>query len=120
MKELKLAETEMKFAKIIWEREPIQSGELVKVCEEKLEWKKSTTYTVLKKVCNKGIFKNENSVVSALMTKDEFLSKRGEEFIDEAFGGSLFKFLTSFVERKKLSEDERREIKEMIDNYKED
>lgn len=110
----------MKFAEIIWEREPIQSGELVKVCEEKLEWKKSTTYTVLKKVCNKGIFKNENSIVSALMTKDEFLSKRGEEFIHEAFGGSLFKFLTSFVERKKLSEDERREIKEMIDNYKED
>lgn len=118
MKDYKLTESEEKFAELIWANEPIGSGELVKLCENEMNWKKSTTYTVLKKLCEKGIFKNENSVVSSLVSKDDYYSKQSIRFVEDTFGGSLPKFLTAFVRGKKLSKQQAEELKRLIDEYK--
>ena len=96
MREYKLGEVEMKFADIIWEKEPLSSGELAKLCEEKLGWKKSTTYTILKRVCERELFVNEGGVVTSLVSKQEFLSNKSEQFVEETFAGSLPAFLTAF------------------------
>lgn len=117
MPEYRLGEVEMQFATLIWEREPIPSGELVKLCEEKLKWKKSTTYTCLKRLCDKGIFKNENGVVRAVFTKEEFVAKQSEQFVEETFKGSLPGFVAAFCSRKKLSKEEVAELKKIIDEY---
>jgi predicted transcriptional regulator len=119
MKYYKLAETEEKFAEIIWQNEPIGSGDLVKLSEKEMNWKKSTTYTVLKKLCEKGIFQNENAVVSSLITKDEYYAKQSIRFVEDTFGGSLPKFLTSFIGTKKLSKHQVEELKKLIDEHKE-
>ena len=119
MKKYKLAETEEKFANIIWQNEPIGSGDLVKLCEKEMNWKKSTTYTVLKKLCEKGIFKNINAVVSSLVTKDEYYAKQSIRFVEDTFGGSLPKFLTAFIGGKKLSKHQAEELKKLIDKHKE-
>ncbi len=119
MKYYKLAETEEKFAEIIWQNEPIGSGDLVKLSEKEMKWKKSTTYTVLKKLCEKGIFQNENAVVSSLITKDEYYAKQSIRFVEDTFGGSLPKFLTSFIGTKKLSKHQAEELKKLIDEHKE-
>lgn len=120
MDEIRLGAVEEIFAEIIWANEPLSSGALVKLCEEKLNWKKSTTYTVLRKLCNRGIFRNEGGKVSSLMSKDEFLSIQSENFVDETFKGSLPAFIAAFSKRKKLSAEEVSEIRRMIDSYKED
>lgn len=119
MKEYKLAESEEKFAELIWQNEPIGSGDLVKLCEKEMRWKKSTTYTVLKKLCEKGIFINENAVVSALITKDQYYAKQSIRFVEDTFGGSLPKFLTAFIGGKKLSIYQAEELKKLIDEHKE-
>ena len=119
MEEVKLGYVESRFADIIWQNEPLTSGELVKLCREKLEWKKSTTYTVLKKLCEKGIFQNEHSQVTSLITKDEYMTLRSEQFVDDTFDGSLPKFLSAFMRRKKLTAKQISEIQSFIDNYKE-
>ena len=119
MAEIKIAETEFKFAELIWEREPISSGELVKLCEKELHWKKSTTYTVLRRLCEKGIFQNEHSQVTSLITKDEYMTLRSEQFVEDTFDGSLPKFLSAFIRRKKLTAKQVSEIQSFIDNYKE-
>jgi predicted transcriptional regulator len=119
MKEYKLAESEEKFAELIWQNEPIGSGELVKLSEKVMKWKKSTTYTVLKKLCEKGIFQNENAVVSSLITKDEYYAKQSIRFVENTFGGSLPKFLTAFISGKKLSNHQAEELKRLIDEHKE-
>jgi predicted transcriptional regulator len=119
MKEYKLAQSEARFADLIWQNEPIASGELVKLCEREMDWKKSTTYTVLKKLCEKGIFQNENAVVSALIKKDEFYAKQSRWFVEDTFGGSLPKFLTAFIGGKKLSDRQAEELKKLIDEHKE-
>ena len=119
MKEYKLTESEERFADIIWQNEPIGSGDLVKLCEKEMEWKKSTTYTVLKKLCEKGIFQNKNAVVSSLITKDDYYAKQSIHFVEDTFGGSLPKFLTAFMGAKKLSKHQAEELKMLIDNYKE-
>ncbi len=116
MPDITLGAVETKFAEIVWENEPLSSGELVKLCQEKLEWKKSTTYTVLKKLCTKGILKNEKGIVTALIKKDDFYSFQSRQFIDENFGGSLPAFLIAFVKKQKLSEKETEEIRKMIDS----
>lgn len=116
----KLAEMEEKFADLIWENEPIASGDLVKLSEQEMNWKKSTTYTVLKKLCDKGIFQNKNTVVSSLITRKEYDSKQSIRFVEDTFGGSLPKFLTSFIRAKKLNQEEIEELKSLIDNHKED
>lgn len=120
MEELKLGNVESQFADIIWNHEPIASGELVKVCEKELEWKKSTTYTMLKRLCERGIFKNENGIVSSLMTKAEFGAARSEKFVEDTFEGSLPAFLAAFTTRKKLSKAEIAEIRHMIDSFEEE
>ena len=116
----KLAETESKFADLIWENEPIPSGELVKLCEEQLAWKKSTTYTLLKRLCERGIFQNESSIVTSKISKEQFQQKRSEQFVEESFGGSLPKFLAAFIGSKKLSKKQIDEIQQLIDHHKEE
>lgn len=118
MKEYRLAEGEAKFAELIWENEPIASPELVKLCEKEFEWKKSTTYTVLKKLCDRGIFQNENAQVTSLISKEEFYSYKSREFVEQTFGGSIPKFLTAFMGGKKLTAKQAEEIKELIDSFK--
>jgi predicted transcriptional regulator len=119
MKYYKLAETEEKFAELIWQNEPIGSGDLVKLSEKEMNWKKSTTYTVLKKLCEKGIFRNENAVVSSQISKDVYYAKQSIRFVEDTFGGSLPKFLTSFISGKKLSNNQAEELKRLIDEHKE-
>jgi predicted transcriptional regulator len=119
MKEYKLAETEEKFAELIWQNQPIGSGNLVKLCEKEMNWKKSTTYTVLKKLCEKGIFQNNNAVVSSLITKDEYYARQSIRFVEDTFGGSLPKFLTSFIGTKRLNKRQIDELKKLIDDHKE-
>ena len=111
MIEYKLGEVEMKFADIIWENEPLSSGQLVKLCEDKLQWKKSTTYTILRRVCERGLFKNEEGMVSSNVTKQEFLSNKTEQFIEETFQGSLPGFIAAFTSNRKLSDEEVEELK---------
>lgn len=119
MKEYKLAESEEKFAELIWKNEPIGSGDLVKLSEKEMNWKKSTTYTVLKKLCEKGIFQNENAIVSSLINKDEYYAKQSVCFVEDTFGGSLPKFLTAFISGKKISKHQAEELKKLIDEHKE-
>lgn len=118
MIEYKLGEVEAMFADLIWENEPIPSGELVPLAADALVWKKSTTYTVLRKLCEKGFFVNQNGAVSALVSKEEYMSMHSERFLEESFSGSLPKFIASFTKRKKLSDSEIAEIQTLIDNYK--
>ena len=119
MNDYKLTQSEAKFADLIWRYEPIGSGELVKLCEKEMDWKKSTTYTVLKKLCNKGIFQNENAVVFSLIKKDEFYARQSRHFVEDTFGGSLPKFLTAFIGGKKLNDRQAEELKKLIDEHKE-
>ncbi|NLT40145.1 MAG: BlaI/MecI/CopY family transcriptional regulator [Clostridiales bacterium] len=114
MPEIKLGAVETRFADLIWAREPIGSGELVKLCEKELNWKKSTTYTVLRRLCERGIFKNEGGIVSSLISRDEFDALQSERFLEESFDGSLPKFLAAFARRKKLSEKEINELQRLI------
>ena len=116
--ELRLGYVEARFADIIWQNEPLSSGELVKICEAELHWKKSTTYTVLRKLCDRGIFKNENGKVESLMTKEEFYAIQSEKFVEEAYDGSLPAFVAAFTTRKKLTEEEIQSIQRMINSYK--
>ncbi|MBQ8015695.1 MAG: BlaI/MecI/CopY family transcriptional regulator [Clostridia bacterium] len=120
MDEIRLGVVEEQFADIIWQNEPISSGGLVKLCEKNLKWKKSTTYTVLRKLCDRGIFKNENGTVSSVMSKEEFLAIQSKNFVDETFKGSLPAFIAAFSKRKKLSTEEISEIRRMIDSYGEE
>jgi BlaI family penicillinase repressor len=120
MKIYKLAESEERFAELIWRNEPIGSGDLVKLSEKEMKWKKSTTYTVLKKLCEKGIFINENALVSSLITKDEYYAKQSIRFVEDTFGGSLPKFLTAFIGGRKLNRHQAEELKRLIDEHRED
>ncbi|MBQ6843168.1 MAG: BlaI/MecI/CopY family transcriptional regulator [Agathobacter sp.] len=115
MKDIKLGVVETRFADIIWENEPLTSGELVKLCEDKLEWKKSTTYTVLKKLCEKGIFQNERGNVSSLISKQELQGMQSEQFVSETFKGSLPAFIAAFASSKRLSKEEIKEIRDLMD-----
>lgn len=117
MEEMKLGLVESKFADIIWENEPLSSRELVRLCLEKLEWKKSTTYTVLKKLCDRGIFQNQEGIVSSLVSRQEFYALQSEKFVEETFSGSLPAFLAAFTKRKALSAEEIAQIRAMIDAY---
>ena len=118
MKDYRLGVVEARFAELIWKHEPISSGELVKLCAKELEWKKSTTYTVLRKLCERGIFKNEDACVCSLVSKEEFYSLQSEQYVNENFEGSLPAFLAAFTSRQKLSRREIEEIQNMINSYK--
>ncbi|KQN97819.1 BlaI/MecI/CopY family transcriptional regulator [Paenibacillus sp. Leaf72] len=119
MKGYKLTESEIKFTDLIWKNEPISSGDLVKRCQEEMNWKKSTTYTVLKKMCEKGLLQNENSVVSSLITRDEYYANQSQRFVEDTYGGSLPKFLTAFMGGRKLNNRQAEELKKLIDEHKE-
>lgn len=119
MKDYQLGEIETRFADLIWEHQPVSSGELVKLCEKELDWKKSTTYTMLRRLCQRGIFENSGGLVTALMSREQFKALQSEKFIEETFDGSLPRFLAAFSSRKRLSEDEVRQLQELIDRSRE-
>lgn len=119
MDQYKLGEMEQKFADLIWENVPISSGELVKLCEKAFDWKRSTTYTMLKRLCEREIFRNEKGTVIALMLKSDFHAAQGEELINQSFSGSLPQFLTAFTRRNKLNDTEIAQLQLLIDQHKE-
>ena len=118
MADTELGEVQARFAELVWANTPIASGELVKLCQQELNWKKPTTYTVLRKLCEKGIFRNENGTVTAAMSREDFYSAKSEQFVDEIFQGSLPAFVAAFMSRKTLSPGEAEEIQRMIDAYR--
>ena len=120
MNDYQMGAVESRFADIIWENEPISSTELSKISEELLKWKKSTTYTVLKRLCDKGIFENNKGTVTSLITKKDFYSVRSEKFVEETFSGSLPAFLAAFTARKSLTPDEVAQLKKMVAEYEEE
>lgn len=117
--ELKLCESDYRFMCVIWDNEPLTSRELVEQCLNKLGWKKSTTYTVLKKLCEKGFAQNENSTVTALIPRHQVQAYASEHFVEHAFGGSLPGFLASFLGGRTISEQEAAQLKKLIDEHKE-
>ncbi len=118
MNDYQMGAVESRFADMIWENEPVSSTELSKRCEEQFKWKKSTTYTVLKRLCDKGIFKNDKGTVTSVVSRQEFYSLQSERFVEEAFDGSLPAFLAAFTSRQKISDAEIDEIQKMIDRYR--
>lgn len=115
MDDMRLGAVEARFVEIIWNNEPLSSGELVKLCMKELEWKKSTTYTVLKKLCDRGIFQNAGGEVSSLISREELAAMQSERFVEDNFNGSLPAFIAAFTARKNLSPQELKEIRKMID-----
>ena len=120
MKDLELGTVQERFADIVWAHEPISSGELVKLCEKELNWKKPTTYTVLRKLCEKGLLRNENSVVTSRLSREEFYATKSEQIVEESFRGSLPAFVASFITRKSLTAQEAEEIQKLIDAFREE
>lgn len=116
---LDLGDVQTKFMGLVWDREPVGSGELVKVSAQELGWKKSTTYTVIKKLCEKGILQNEDGVVTSLISRNEFFAKKSRQIVEESFSGSLPAFIAAFYSEKKLTKKEADEIQKMIDAYRE-
>ncbi|MDE5819061.1 MAG: BlaI/MecI/CopY family transcriptional regulator [Lachnospiraceae bacterium] len=114
-KEYRLTEAETEFAELIWANEPVSSTALVHLCAEAFAWKKSTTYTMLKNLCEKGVFQNENATVSSVMKKEDFYGKQSREYVNEVFGGSLPRFLTAFCGGRKLTAAEVAEMRRLID-----
>ena len=119
MEPYKLGEMEQRFADMIWAQAPIASGALAKLCEEAFGWKRTTSYTMLKRLCERGIFANQGGTVTVLMSKEEFQAAQGEQFLNENFNGSLPQFLLAFSRRKKLSGQEVEELKKLIEEYEE-
>ena len=119
MDNLRLAEGEYRFACIVWEHEPLPSGKLVELCAKQLGWKKSTTYTVLKKLVDRGVLRNDNAVVTAAVPKEDVLREESHAVVDRAFEGSLPSFLTHFMGGKTISDAEADELKAIIDRYRE-
>lgn len=116
----KIFESEYRFLSILWDREPIASPELVKLCNKELGWKKSTTYTVIKKLSDKGIVKNENTMVSSLVTKDEVVKWQSEELLQRISKGNIPIFLASFLKDRKLSKSDIDSIRQIIDEAEEE
>ncbi len=114
MNDYQMGAVESRFADIIWEREPISSTELCRLSMERLKWKKSTAYTVLKRLCEKGIFKNEGGTVCSVISKEDFFSAQSTRFVEENFGGSLPAFLAAFTAKKNLSEEELEELRRIV------
>lgn len=114
----KMGNLESRFADLIWEHEPLPSGQLVKMASEALHWKSSTSYTVLKRLCSRGIFQNQNGTVTSLLSRDDFYAMQSEQFVEETFDGSLPAFIAAFGKRKKLSDSEVEELKSLIDGMR--
>ncbi len=117
MEDMKLGLVESHFADIVWKNEPIHSRKLTEICEKELNWKRTTTYTVLKKLCNRGIFQNQDGIVSSMISKDEFYAIQSEKFVEETFAGSFPAFFNAFSSRKKLTAEEIAQVRKMIDSF---
>ena len=117
MSDFRLGAVELRFAHIVWENAPLSSGELVKLCEGELNWKKSTTYTVLRKLCERGLFQNKDGKVTVLIDREGYFALQSEQFVEETFGGSLPAFLAAFTAKKKLSGEEINELRRMIESF---
>ena len=118
MGERKLGAVEARFADLIWDNEPVSSTQLVKLAQQALNWKKSTTYTVLKRLAQRGIFRNQDGVVTACLSREEFYAAQSQQFVEETFSGSLPAFLTAFTTRKQLSEEEIDQLQALIDRLR--
>ena len=118
MQENVLGVMEGRFADLIWDHAPISTGELVKLCESAFDWKRTTTYTMLKRLCQRGLFANENSTVVVLISKEEFQGRQSEQFVTNTFGGSLPAFIAAFTKGKGLSDEEADEIQRLIDELR--
>ncbi|MDE6873116.1 MAG: BlaI/MecI/CopY family transcriptional regulator [Lachnospiraceae bacterium] len=114
----KVFESEYRFCLILWEHEPVKSSELVKLCKEELDWKPTTTYTVIKRLSERGVLKNENTVVTSLVSKDEVQAAEIDELVEKRFGGSLPAFIAAFTRHRKISSEEIGEMQKMIDRYR--
>ena len=119
MEEYKLGEQETRFADLIWDSAPIKSPELVKLAAQVMQWKKSTTYTMLRRLCERGIFKNENATVAVVLTRDQFYGGQSRKYVEDTFGGSLPRFITSFIGGKGLSDKQADELMRLINEHKE-
>lgn len=119
MSDYQMGAVETRFAAMIWEAEPISSAELARRSEAVLSWKKSTTYTVLKRLCDKGLFQNNKGTVTSLISREEFAARQSEKFVEETFEGSLPAFLAAFTARKSLTPQEIAQLREMIDSFEE-
>ena len=117
MDELRLGVVEARFAQIVWEHAPLSTKELVSLCDKELNWKRTTTYTVLKKLCQRGLFHTEDSTVTVLISKEEFSAIQSEKFIEEAFSGSLPAFIAAFGSRKKPTPEDLEQIRHIIDSF---
>ena len=113
--DVRLAEVESRFADLIWNNEPLPSRVLAQLAEQELSWKKSTTYTVLKRLCDRGIFRNQDGLVSSLISREAFFAMQSEQFVEQTFCGSLPAFLAAFGSRKKLSDQEVEELQKIIE-----
>lgn len=118
MSDLRMGPAETQFAEIIWADEPIASGVLSRKAEEILHWKKTTSFTVLKRLCERGIFQNNGGMVTSLISRDEFFARRSEAYVQENFGGSLPAFLAAFSTRQKLTDKEIDEMKQLIETMR--
>lgn len=119
MKDYRLGEIEARFAQLIWQHEPVGSGELVKLAQAELNWKKSTTYTVLRRLCERGLFRNEDGAVTSVLTEAQYRAGLSEQFVQESFRGSLPAFIAAFANGRRLTEDEIRELEQLIAQHKE-
>ena len=118
MAEYKLGEVESVFADIIWNNEPLSSRRLAELAQERLNWKRTTTYTVLKRLCDLGLFQNQGGTVTSLVSREEFYALQSERFVEETFDGSLPAFVAAFGSRKKLSDSEIDELQKLIDDMR--
>ena len=117
LKSKTLTPAEEKLAALIWRDAPLTSPELVAIAEREMDWKKSTTYTVLKKLCDKGVFKNDNAKVTVILTREELIAHQSRSFVEDTFGGSLPKFITAFIGGKSLSQEQAAELRRLITEH---
>lgn len=120
MEERKLGPVELRFAELIWENAPISSGELVKLCARELEWKKSTTYTVLKKLCEQGLFQNQGGTVTVQVSRQDYQARQSKQFVADTFSGSLPAFLAAFAQGAPLSQKDIADIRALIDRFEQE
>ncbi len=118
MDEWRLGVVEARFADIVWQHAPLASGELVRLCQQELEWKKSTTYTVLRKLCDRGLFRNDGGQVTVRLSRDDFYAAQSRRFVEQTFDGSLPAFLAAFTGGRALSDKEIADIQRIIDNHR--
>ena len=118
MVEMRFGAVESRFADVVWAHVPMTTGELVKLCEKEFNWKRTTTYTSLKRLCERGVFQSQDGIVTALISREEFYAMQSEKVVEESFDGSLPAFIAAFTKHQKISEKEIDEVQKMIDSYR--